>query len=145
MPFLTTAEINTHLYGEVVNEINRTDATLLQTAIDAAIAEARGYLTMYDLVAIFAATGSSRNPILLLYIKDIAVWHFIQLSNPSVDMHLRMDRYEKAISWFGKVQSGKTNPDLPLPADPTDSAGNVVSAENFMKWGGNKRRNNYQN
>ena len=52
---------------------------------------------MYDTEAIFAATGNNRNPILLLYIKDIAVWHFINLANPNVEMQLRQDRYEKAV------------------------------------------------
>jgi phage gp36-like protein len=144
MPFLIPDEIATHLYGEVTTEINRGDVSLLTNAINAAIAEAQGYLTQYNVTAIFAATGDSRNPILLLYVKDIAVWHYIQLCNPGVDLQLRMDRYEKAIKWFDKVQSGKTNPDLPLPADIIDSAGNAQSPENFLKWGGNKRRNNYQ-
>jgi hypothetical protein len=105
----------------------------LDTAISSAVAEALGYLTGYDTAAIFDATGSDRNPILLLYIKDIAVWHYIQLSNPSVDMQLRLTRYEKAIDWLMRVQSGKTNPNLPLPAPPEDGS----PQENFFKWGGN--------
>lgn len=145
MPFLTPAEITSHLYTEVTDEINRNDATLLQKAIDASIAEAKGYLKQYDVVAVFNATGDDRNPILVLYIKDIAVWHYLQLSNPGVEMDLRRARFEDAIKWLDKVQRGLTNPDLPLPADPVDAAGNIQSAENFIKFGGNKRRNNYMN
>jgi hypothetical protein len=140
MAYLTPDEINTHLYGEIVNEINRNDITLLNKAIDAAIAEAESYLTMYDLTAIFSAVGDERNPILLLYIKDVTVWHYIQLSNPSVDMQLRLDRYEYAIKFFEKIQVGKANPNLPLPADPVD--GNI-QPESFLKWGGNKKRHNH--
>lgn len=145
MPFLTPAEISSHLYNEVVNEINRTDSTLLQTAINAAIAEAKGYVTAYDVAAIFAATGDNRNPILLLYVKDFAVWHYIQLANPNVEMQLRLERYEKAIKWFDKVQRGQTNPDLPYPAAPVDAAGNPNpnAAENFIKFGSNAKRNNH--
>lgn len=135
MPFLTAAEINTHLYGEVTTEINRTDTTLLDKAIAAAVAEALGYLTMYDTDAIFAATDDERNPILLMYIKDIAVWHYIQLSNPQVDMQLRMDRYDRAIAWLQKVQNGKTNPSLPLPAPPEDGS----NPENFFRYGSNEQ------
>lgn len=145
MAFLTPVEIKTHLFGEVVTEINRGDATILQQAIDAAIAEARGYLTAYNLTAIFNAIDDARNPILLLYVKDVAVWHYLQLANPGVEMQLRMDRYEKAIKWFDKVQRGQTNPDFPLPPNIVDAAGNVQSPENFLKWGGNKKRNNYYN
>ena len=135
--FLTAAEINTHLYGGVVAEINRTDATILETAISAAIEEVKGFLNAYDVAAIFAAVGNDRNPILVLYTKDCAVWHYIQLANPAVDMQLRLTRYEKAIDWLKMVQSGKTNPSLPYPAEPPVSEGN-----NYIKWGGNIKRNN---
>jgi len=75
-------------------------------------------------------------------VKDVAVWHFLQLSNPGVEMELRLERYEKAIKWFEKVQSGKTNPNLPLPVAPVDTFSGSV--ENFMKWGSKpKRQNNY--
>ncbi len=57
MPFLTPAEIKTHLYGPIVDEISRADATILQSAIDAAIAEVKGFLTAYDTEAIFVAEG----------------------------------------------------------------------------------------
>ena len=143
MPFLTPEEISTHLYGEVTTEINRGDNTKLTTAISAAIAEAKGYLTGYDVAAIFNAVNDNRNPILLLYVKDIAVWHYIQLSNPGVEMQLRLDRYNFAVKWFEKVQSGKTNPDLPYPAAPVDASGqpNPSAAENFIKFGSNTKRN----
>ena len=137
MSYLTAAEINTHLYNGVVDEINRADASILLTAIAAAIAEATGYLTAYDIAAIFAATGDTRNPILLLYIKDIAVWHFIQLSNPAVEMELRLKRYEQAIKFLEKVQSGKTNPSLPYPAEPAAPG----DATTYIKSGTIERRN----
>lgn len=108
-------------------------------AIRAAIAEAKGYLRAYDTDRIFAAVDDERNPILLLYVKDCAVWHYIQLANPAVDMAIRLTRYEKAIEWFKMVQSGKTNPDLPYPevAPPNEP-------NNYMKWGSiPKRQNNF--
>lgn len=139
MAFLTTEEIKTHLYGEVTNEISRGDASLLQDALNAGIAEAKGYLKAYDVAAIFAASGDDRNPILLLYVKDCAVWHYLQLANPAVDMAIRLTRYEKAIEWFKMVQSGKTNPDLPYPVVPPPD-----TPSNYMKWGSiTKRNNNY--
>ena len=108
-------------------------------AIKAATAEARGYLTAYDMDAIFAAVDDDRNPIVLLYIKDIAVWHYIQLANPAVDMELRLKRYEQAIKFLEKVQSGKTNPNLPYP--PATPPGDTNT---YIKYGGNdKRLNNF--
>jgi hypothetical protein len=133
MAYLTAAEIGTHLYSGVTNDENE---TILASAIAAGMEEARSYLTAYDMTAIFAATGDARNPILLLYIKDITVWHYIQLSNPSVEMDLRLKRYEQAIKFLEKVQSGKTNPNLPYPSTPP--AGETNS---YIKYGGIDRRN----
>lgn len=139
MAFLLPAEIKTHLYGPVVDEISRADSSILQSAINAAVEEVRGFITAYDTDAIFAAEGDARNPILLMYTKDCAIWHYIQLANPEVDIELRLTRYEKAIEWLKMVQSGKTNPNLPYPPEPPVEEGN-----NFIKWGGNiKRQNNF--
>jgi phage gp36-like protein len=140
MAYLTIPELYSHLYQETVDEITRGDDTKAQEAIDAAIEEARGYLSGYDTDAVFNATDNDRNPVLLLYVKDIAVWHLINVANPGIDYQSKMDRYEKATHWLGKVQSGKVNPNLPLPEAPTNEYGNV---ENFMKWGSNTKRSNY--
>lgn len=137
MAFLTVPELSTHLYGEVVDEISRNDNDNPQAAIDAAIAEASSYLTAYDVTAIFAATGSARNSIILLYCKDIAVWHYIQLANPGVEMELRQTRYTNAIAYLAKIQSGKANPHLPVVA-PEDDA----PANNFLAYGSNPKRGN---
>lgn len=141
MAYLTTAEVSSHLYNEVVAEIERNETTkpLLQQAIDAAIAEVKSYLSAYDIAAIFEAIDGNRNAILLLYTKDVAVWHFIQLANPAVEMQLRLERYEKAIKWLDKVQRGQVAPELPLPAAPTDGS----SSENFIKFGSNPKRGSY--
>lgn len=137
--FLDPTELSSHLYGEKVSTINRGDTTVLQSAIDAAISEVKSYLSAFDTDTIFNATGADRNPILLLYTKDIAVWHFIQLANPNTDLALREDRYSKAIDWFDKVMRGQVVPDLPLPAPPADGS----DQQNFIKWGANPTRNNY--
>ena len=136
MAYLTPDEINTHLYGEVVEEISRDNADLMQNAIDTAIDEAYGYLRAYDVDAIFSTTGSDRNNALLVFVKDIAIWHFINLSNVAVEMELRLKRYEKAIQWLQKVQDGKTNPQLPVKE--------VIPPQqdkSYIKWGSNRKTN----
>lgn len=138
MAFLTPDEIKTHLYSEIVSMVDRADNTVLQSAIDAAISEVKSYLSAFDTDAIFSSEGDDRNPILLLYTKDISVWHFIQLANPNTNLELRADRYEKAIAWLDKVMRGQVVPDLPMPAPPTDGDQN-----NFIKWGANAPRNSY--
>ena len=136
MAYLTPAEIASHLKDEIVALVQTGYATALQEAIDAAISEMRGYISFYDIETILATTGSNREPILLLFTKDIAVWHFIQLANPNVDMELRETRYNKAIAWLRDVQKGIAVPNLPLAvnADETVQTGKI-------KFGSNPKRN----
>lgn len=120
MAFISKTDIKTHLYGEIVDAITREDDTILQASIDAALSEAKGYLSDYDIATIFSQTGNSRHPLLLTLIKDMAVWHFLSLSNPSADLQLRRSRYERAIEWLHGVQRRTIIPDLP-PIEVTDA------------------------
>lgn len=135
--YLAAAEIKTHLYGEKVDTISREDDDILKTAVSAAIAEAKSYLSAFDTEKIFDETGADRNPILLLFVKDIAVWHFIQLANPNVDLNLRLERYEKAIAWLDKIMRGQLVPDLPTKTEDGQPE------NNFIRFGGNRPRRNY--
>ena len=85
MPYLTYTELQTHAYNEVMVEITRGNDDMLGYAITAAIEEAKGYLSGYDIETIFAQEGTDRNAILHLYVKDIAIWHLITLCNVSLD------------------------------------------------------------
>jgi phage gp36-like protein len=143
MSFITVAELNTHLYGELVNEITRGNDQIAQMAIDAATAEVKSYLSDYDVQAIFTATGDNRNPLMLLLIKDIAAWHLVCLANPNIDIELRKTRYENAIKWLKGVQRGEIVPDLPRPTPPVDSLGNPIVMEGKFHWGGNTKRENH--
>ncbi len=133
MAYLTPAELNTHLYDEVATEISRNDQTKLQFAINAAIQEAYGFLSKYDRTLIFESVDDNRNPILLLYIKDIAVWHYIQLANVTIDLALRERRYEMAIDALVKIQKGTMTPDLPVPLPDDD-----IPQSGDVRYGGNR-------
>lgn len=113
MAFITPEELNTHLYRENIEAISRDDETVVIAAIDAAVSEAKGYLSAYDTEKIFSAEGAERNALLLIFVKDIAVWHFINLCNAGTELQLRQDRYERAVAWLRQVQKGEVTPDLP--------------------------------
>ena len=134
MAFLTPQELETHLYKEHIEVISREDTTILSAAIDAAVSEAKGYLAAFDRDRIFTATGGQRNALLLIFVKDIAVWHFVNLCNAGTDLSLRQDRYDRAIAWLKAVQKGDVSPDLPrLDADgdgQADMAGAVPFGSN---------------
>jgi len=120
---LTPDDFNTHLYSELITAIGRNEPAVLQAAIDAAKGEAEGYLSRFDVQSLYAEVAADRDPVLLMRLKDIAAWHFINLANADIDLELRKTRYEEAIKWLKDVQRGIVSmPDWPLPVeeDPSD-------------------------
>jgi hypothetical protein len=78
--------------------------------------------------------------LLVMYAKDIALWHFIQLANPNIDLAFRQSRYELAINWLEKVQKGKASPTFPYPASQT---GDNAPGNNYIKIGSNSKRSHH--
>lgn len=107
---LLTADLKTHLYDEQIAVISRNDLALMQTAIDAAEGEAKGYLSRYDIAVIFAKAGTQRDSTLLMFLKDMATWNFITLANAAADMEFRESRYKQAVAWLKGIQAGKIVP-----------------------------------
>lgn len=126
--YLTSGEMKTHLYAENISVIQRDDETILTAAIQGAIVEAKGYLKAYDTERVFNAEGDERNPLLLIFVKDIATWHFLVLCNAGSELSLRKDRYDRAIAWLRGVQKGDINPDLPELADGSGGAAAIIMA-----------------
>lgn len=141
MAYLSPTELATHLYQEQIDVISREDDTLVLSAIDAAISEARGYLSAYDTERLFSAEGSERDALLLLHVKDIAVWHFITLCNAGCDLELRKFRYERAISWLESVQRSKITPNLPQVDQDGDGTPDTPAV--YLHGSNPKRRNHY--
>ena len=77
--------------------------------------------TRYDIVGIFAATGTGRNPLILELCKSMAVYYICRLSNVDIIEEKLQKRYDRAIDWLEKVSgTGKSagapalNPELPV-------------------------------
>jgi phage gp36-like protein len=134
--YITLDEIKTHLYDEQIEAISGTDDTILTAAIDGATQEAKGYLHKFNIPAIFGEVGDARNALLVIFVKDIAIWHYINLANPGTDYKSRQDRYNRAVSWLKSVQAGEVVPDLPIAVQPDNTAGSV-------SWNSNYKRENY--
>lgn len=116
---LTRDDFTTHMYTEIINAIERDAVSLLEKAIKAAEQEAKGFLSKYDLATLFTATGDDRDELLLTFLKDIAVWHFIVLANPNMNIEFQAERYEKAIQRLKQIQKGEFVPDgWPYKTEP---------------------------
>ena len=112
--FITPDELKTVMYTYQVNEITDNDTDIAQMAIDAAVGEMKGYLRKYDTKAIFTATGTDRNPLVMELCKSIAAWYLIRLANVDMLYSQIKERYDRAVSWLTKVADGGLFPELPL-------------------------------
>ena len=133
--YIIPEELTTHLGADQIEAISDGDNTMLQAAIDAAVSEAKGYLTAYDSAAEFSKSGTDRNALLVIFIKDIAVWHFVNICHVNTSLELRQDRYERAVSWLKAVQKGEVKPDL--SELPTDQQAAIIT------YNSNTKRNNH--
>jgi hypothetical protein len=133
---LLEEDFNTHLYTELIDAIKRDDIGKLDKAIKAAEKQAKGYMSRYDIDTMFAAVGDARDDMLLMYLKDLAVWHFIVIANPNINIEFHRERFEDAVTELGKIQSGKVVPYGWPPAEkPEGSNGN-----SFIQVSSNPRR-----
>lgn len=140
MAFLTPSDLNTHIYAELMDEITRSDASLVQQGIDSGMAEVKAYLSRYDLPLLFGDTlPQEATGYLKALCKDIACWHLIKLCNPNIDLKLFRTLYEDAINFLKLVQQGKADPDG-WPYKPDDPATPDFNESDYVQWDSNTKR-----
>ncbi|MCO5229600.1 MAG: DUF1320 domain-containing protein [Chitinophagales bacterium] len=141
MAFLTPIQMQTHIYGTVSNVISKGNVAVMQDAINAAITEAKGYLSRYRVEQLFDNIDNeptwNPDPILMMYVKNIAKWHFTILGNANIDLEDAEIRYNQAVKWLAGIQSGKIVPVNWPPVTPEENS-------SFFHFSSNpKRRNHY--
>lgn len=117
--YINTTELTTHLGAEQIEAISDGNEANLYDAINSALVQVRGYLKeKYDMSAEFAKTGADRNPLLVMYVKDIAVWYFINNCHVNTSIEERAKRRDDAVKDLMKAQKGDFDFELPpLPAE----------------------------
>jgi len=136
MPFLTKEELKTVAYSYQISEITETDDDIVLQAIETGTKEIQGYLRrnnkkeyddgriVYDVTAVFAATGAARDSLILQYTKIISLWHLLILCNVDIVYEHVKERYDRAIDYLKKVNKGDITLDLPaLPVTDPDANG----------------------
>lgn len=143
MPIITQSDLSTHIYTEVLNEITRTDNTLVAKAINTAIQETKMYLNRYDLVALFGtdvASPTVTDEYLKSIVKDITCWHLVRLSNVNVDYNVYRNNYYDAINALKTIMNGGANPDgWPY----RDISSNMLTDGDTVSWNSHIKRENY--
>jgi hypothetical protein len=143
MPIITSADLGTHIYPEVINEIIRNDSTIADKAVDAAIQETKMYLSRYDLLQLF---GDDANPptvqdeYLKSLAKDLACWHLLRLCNVKIDYASFRTLYEDAIKILRSIMAGEANPQgWPY----YDASSETAPKGDTVNWNSNPKRVNY--
>jgi phage gp36-like protein len=102
--FIEMTDYDATIHQEILNAVTREDDAIVEVCEDQAIAEMRGYLeSRYDCDKIFAARGNERNALILMFAKDITIYHVMCVHNPQKFAEIRKDRYERAIEWLKGV------------------------------------------
>ena len=111
--FITLEDYDASIHREILDALLRHDSDIADSAIveiceDRAIAEMRCYLDKYyDCDAIFSATGSERNALILMMAIDISVYHIFCQHNPYKISEIRKVRYDRAVEWLKAVAAAE--------------------------------------
>lgn len=125
MDFLTPQDFKTLIKDKILDDVIQADETILDDMERMAIGEMASYLKRrFDTTAIFAATGEERNPVIILKLLDMVIYHLHSRINPRQIPDLRAERYENAIKWLQDVSKDLIDPDLPTIEQPE---GGIIS------------------
>lgn len=117
LTFLSPNELKTNKLKEVIDLIVGCDKSIIKDTIQENISVMRdGLRNHYDVAAIFNATGEERSLTVLKHLKSLVVYDLFGIRSheppPYVERH-----YNEAMRWLERVETGKSNPDLPVPQD----------------------------
>lgn len=116
-----------------LQQIINSNSAIQDQAILTATGEARSYLIQkYLFDDELNKTGTARDPQLLNYIIDIAIYHLHSRIAPRNIPELRTTRYENAIAWLKMCALGEVTPKLEL--QPTTGR--------MIQWGSNEKNTN---
>lgn len=134
--FVTDQDYKVVIGEQALKVVSQISAENRANAETEAVEEIAGYLRpKYDAGAVFSASGTQRNKLVVMYTCDIAIYHMTASTPQKMGMEIRKERYERAIKWLEGVQAGKIVPDLPLAID---EYGETIGLP--MKYGSQKKQ-----
>jgi phage gp36-like protein len=126
--FLSKEDLGSAIYGYQVDQITEGNDDLVLQAIGAAIEEVGGYLSgasLYDVPAIFGASGTERNALILTHTVTVAKWYLVELCNADVIYEQAKERYDRAAKWLislsKKVVTLESLPVLPIAESSSET------------------------
>ena len=105
--FITVDDYSASIRLEFVEKAARGDENILEIVENQAVAEMKSYLSgRYDVDAIFSASGDDRHDLVLMFAKDISIYHLCSIRE-GLMTQTRIDRYDRAVKWLTDVRDGK--------------------------------------
>ncbi len=143
MPIITATDLATNIYAEVLTQITRSDSTIVDKAINAAIQETKMYLSRFDLFQLFGVRGgapSFQDEYLKSMVKDIACWHLLRLSNPGIDLNTYRTAYQDAIASLKNIMAGQAQPQ---GWNYANTESETAQKGDSINWSSNPKRENF--
>jgi len=121
--FVSSTEMKSVLYQYQMNQIAENDNSIIEQGILAAVTEVRGYFEaanarretagltqqqynawkIYDVDAIFSATGTERDPFVMRMVQRVAAYNICELSNVDIIYDHVKERYDNTILTLEKI------------------------------------------
>lgn len=134
MSWLAKADFKFSIDQSVLDNLTGGDDTIWQELTDEAVNEMSASLnSRYDVSHIFGTTGTGRDKTIMMYCRDLVLYHLFSIYSFRAIPQIRIDRYNHALQWLQDVSEQKINPEgLPL------------NTKSFVKYGSNDKRVNQQ-
>ena len=133
MAFISKNELKSAALIPVVNKAINDDDDVVDIIVDETEDVMRSYLSgRFDVDAIFSATDTDRNGVVVKHFKKIVVNEIYKRKTGEINDVTQTD-YDEAMTWLEGVSSGKIDAgNLPVVTNETTGDG-------FIKFGGNTR------
>ena len=138
--FINIEDYDARIHREILDALVRNDEAIVEILEDQSISLMRSYLNnRYDCDAIFSATGTDRNSLILMMALDITVYNIFCVHNPQKISQITKDRYDRAIEWLKQVNRGQTN----IDGAPLLSSKELATNSRYLTRSNYKRVNHY--
>ena len=137
MAFINKDDYRFSISLAVLDTLTGGDDAIINELSAQAIEEAKSYLNIrFDTDALFALNGDDRHKAVMMYCKDLALYHLYSINTLSSIPETRVNRYTNALNFLKDVRDQKINLDkMPL---------NYSEARATVKSGTNEKRINHQ-
>lgn len=137
--FITQEDLYSKIRPNEIQQITGGDDFIVTHSISYAISEVESYLAKrYDTDKIFAEYGDNRNPMLMSFVVDIAIYEIGAIARPGMDITDRRERRNRAIDYLKQVKNHDLS--MPLPLRPTIED---APDDTPVEYGCKPKRNNY--